>query len=301
MLIRYRAPLRRAFRFTRNVLRRLRQDRVTLAAGAISFFTLLSLIPLLLLGVSLAAFFTTVGKAQQQISAFTTILGPTIARVLEVEVLSVVRNRGVLTSVAVVFGLWSGSQVFIIIESAINQAWHVIRQRPFWMRRTLALFMVLIIGTLFVGAIGLINLLRILDGLHIPFWNGEKDVLHLIVVLLVSTVLPILLIFAIFTALYRLLPMRRVTVRSVMPGALVAALLWFAGLHCYGWYASHLADFSILYGSLGGMVLLLLLFYYNAFIMLLGAEISAEYHFYLLAQGDDEERQAEDAAWPVVQ
>ncbi|OPZ81416.1 MAG: hypothetical protein BWY76_03039 [bacterium ADurb.Bin429] len=80
----------------------------------------------------------------------------------------------------------------------------------------------------------------------------------------------------------------------MLPGALFAAVLWDITLHLFGWYVVHaLGRFSVIYGSLGGLVLLMLWFYYSAQVYLLGAEISAVYHQRLAREGDKDEQKAD--------
>lgn len=296
--LRIREGWRASYEFVREVYLRFSTERVPLSAGAISFFTLLSLIPLLLLGVSLTSYFLFADPAQarQIIENAAITLGPEIARALGEQVFTVVNTRGVLTGFALVLGFWTGSQVFLILEFAMNVTWRSTRRRPFWARRGLALLMVILVGTLLGVAMALTNLIRFLATLAPTRLFGFVTEISLIVKVLVSFVVPTLLIFTIFGAIYRILPTRRVTIRSIIPGALFAAVLWEGMLHLFGWYVANIANFSVLYGSLGGLVLLMLWFYYNAQILLLGAEISAVYHEHMVQAGVAEEQQVDREA-----
>ena len=60
-----------------------------------------------------------------------------------------------------------------------------------------------------------------------------------------------------------------------MPGAVIAGILWVIALRFFSWYTATVVNYSIIYGSLGGLVLLILWFNYSAQILLIGAEISA--------------------------
>ena len=284
--------------FLAEVWWRFLQDRIPIIAGALSFFTLLSLIPLLLLGISVAAFFVRdMAQVHVYVTSLTSLLGPQIRTALESQVVSVVESiithRGLLTGVALIFGLWVGSQIFLILEVAINLVWHSTRQRPFWARRGLALLMVLIVGMLLVAAIALTNAIRVLTGLAEPIFGREVNI-PLLVATLVSVVMPILLVTSIFTVIFRVLPTKNVTLRTVIPGALFAGVLWSLAAHVFGWYATHVTHYNVFYGSLGSLVLLMFWFYYGTFIMLVGAEISATYHRRLVEAGDREERRVEE-------
>ncbi len=286
--------------FTREVLTRFGEDRVPLAAGAITYFTLLSLLPLLLLAVSLATYFVYPGpdgaaKAQQEITHLALTWGPEIARALGDQVSTIVSNRTLSTLFALILGFWTGSQIFLILESSMNLTWRSVRRRPFWVRRGLALLMVIVVGSLLGLAVVLTNFIRFLSSLKLPSWITYVHEISLLINFTISFLIPTLLVAAIFAVIYKVLPTRRITLRSIIPGALFAAILWEITLHLFGWYTMYaVARFSVLYGSLGGLVLLMLWFYYSAQIYLLGAEISAVYH-QRLARGGDEDEQKVDA------
>ncbi len=294
-----RARWREFLAFSRDVLTRFSEDRVPLAAGAITFFTLLSLVPLLVLAVSLATYFIFPGpegvaRAQAYITNLAVTWGPEIARVLGDQVRALVSNRSLSIVLALLVGFWTGSQIFLILESAMNLTWRAHRRRRYWARRGLALLLVLVVGSLLGLAIGLTQAMRVLAQLPLPAWVIYVRELSLLTHFIISFLIPTLLVAAIFAVMYKVLPTRRVTLRSVLPGALVAAVLWDIALHLFGWYVVHaFARFSVIYGSLGGLVLLMLWFYYSAQVYLLGAEISAVYHQRLAREGDKDEQDAD--------
>lgn len=298
----WRRRWRGGLEFLREVWNRIGEDRIPIMAGALSFYTFLSLIPLLLLAVSLAAFF--LGLDRQAIAAISEnadILGPTLSQALKKQVISIVDNRGPLAAAGIVFGLWAGSQVFVMLESAMNLVWRSRTPRPYLRSRATALFMVFVVGTLFLSSVGLSNAIRFLGSLEISPFGYEIANIPFLVRTLVSSVVPALLVAALFLVICLVLPTRPVSLRVALPGALTAGVLWLLSVHAFGWFASRVADFKFFYGSLSTLVVLMFWFYYNAFIMLMSAEISATYHRRLVEAGDRRERtlaeseQAEEA------
>ncbi len=285
--------------FLHEVWESFTEDQISLAAGGIAFFALLSIIPLLLLALSVAAFFVTPGQAQSQIEQMITqSLGRNISGSFTGEILpavhSFVTHRGLFTGVALLGGIWSGSQIFLILESAVNLAWHSRRRRPFWLSRGLAMLMVIIVGLLMTFAILLANLMRVLASFEVSLGGHLVSEAPWLVSFMISIVIPTLLMTAVFTVIYRVLPTKRVTLRTVIPGAVFAGVLWAIALQLFSWYTvKFLIKFTALIPPLGGLFPLLLWFYYTAFTLLLGAEISAVYHQRLLRQGDKYERLVE--------
>jgi len=62
---------------------------------------------------------------------------------------------------------------------------------------------------------------------------------------------------------------------SVIPGAVLATVMWFATTMLFGFYLQHYADYSVLYGSLGAGIALLVWMYMISLVVLIGAEFNA--------------------------
>ncbi|MGA9039175.1 MAG: YihY/virulence factor BrkB family protein [Terriglobales bacterium] len=62
---------------------------------------------------------------------------------------------------------------------------------------------------------------------------------------------------------------------SVLPGAVLATVMWFAATLLFGWYLQHYADYSVIYGSLGAGIALLVWMYMISLVILIGAEFNA--------------------------
>ncbi len=81
---------------------------------------------------------------------------------------------------------------------------------------------------------------------------------------------------AVIAGIYRFgLPVRPAW-RHVLPGAVFATAMWFLSTLAFGWYVTHIANYSRTYGSLGTGVVLLLWLFLTAFTVLCGAELNAE-------------------------
>ena len=76
-------------------------------------------------------------------------------------------------------------------------------------------------------------------------------------------------------ALHRWLPNHHRPVRAVLPGVLLTLVLWLAGASLFSLYLGTVADYSVTYGSLGGVVITLFFFYLTGALFILGAEYNA--------------------------
>jgi membrane protein len=64
--------------------------------------------------------------------------------------------------------------------------------------------------------------------------------------------------------------------RRVLPGAVLATFLWFPATMLFGWYVTHYASYSVVYGSLSAAIALLVWLYIVSAIVLIGAELNAQ-------------------------
>jgi membrane protein len=74
--------------------------------------------------------------------------------------------------------------------------------------------------------------------------------------------------------LYQIGPNRRVRFRTVLPGALLATLSWLAATMIFGWYVRNIANYNLLYGSIGAVIALLVWMYVLAVVALIGCEFN---------------------------
>lgn len=281
----WRERWRRRRVFLREVIIKYQQDRAPLAAAGVAYYLQLSLVPLLLLLVSISAFLVTRAQVEILLTGLTTTLGRGISHALRMEVFAVMRHRGLVTSISLLFALWTGSQVFVILEIMLNQIWHIEESRTFLVRAARAVLMVLMTGAIVVALILMMTLLHTLASLQLLPLGWQVLTSPWIATVLLGVVLPLVLVTLLFAVAYRYLPARKIPWRVVLPGATAAGTIWVIVVHFFSWYTSVFVNYSFVYGSLGGLVLLMLWFNYSVQIMLLGAEISAIIHLHRAAAG----------------
>jgi membrane protein len=240
-------------------------------ASAVSFWTILSIPPLMLLGLSVfgyvlrsdeEAFRRVMTLARTMLSGDEALVRETLAEVA--------RRHGSVGGVGLAALAWTGSQALVTMESALNAQWGV-RGREFVASRLLALLLVFLVGLLFLVSTIATGWLAALAAWRVPWLNWSLDRLP-VVWLVVSHLLPLAVSTVMFTLLYGLLPNRPVSWRAAWSGALVAAPAWEAAKYGYAWLLARLALYSPLYGSLSAVGGLVVWIYYTAVILLVGSE-----------------------------
>ena len=243
-------------------------------AGAIAFYTLFSLFPLVLAIISIWGFL--LGPEIEQ-----TVLARRIAEVIPVstefigETVHGVASARAITGAASVLGLlWASSAAFGAIRKGINAAWGIRRTRPFLKERLMDVSLVLGGGLLMILIMLITPILSFLQETTVYVApDADLDLLFRVVSVVVSPVLS----FATFLILYRYLPNTKVTFKDVWLGALGASVAYDGAKWGFLWYVSKFPVYNIVYGSVGAVMALLTWVYVSSIILLFGALVTSRY------------------------
>ncbi len=254
------------------------EDRGHRDAAQISFFAVLSAIPLAMLLVgAFGPIFDEAAVRERVIStAFSSV--PLVqdaerAR-LERAVGDALDNVGRIGPVSVVLLLAAATGVMGALRHSINVAWDIEARPPLLRRKALDLVLVTGATVLLLVSLSLSVTRGAADAVDGAGGGGAALGFLLDAV---SSVLPFCFVAAVILFLYRVLPVERPRVREIWPGALVAAAGLFAVKVGLELYLEYLADFGALYGSLGALMALLLFVYAAANVLVFGAEFASEW------------------------
>ncbi len=254
--------------------RRFRAHDCLLLAAGLAFYTILSLFPLLLGVTAIFGPLLAGTDLQQQLIASVGNAFPGSADLITRTFNEVARGQRTIGVVSLVTLILSASQIFVGIRRALNRAWGVTHTHSFLHRRLLEAAMlgsVILLVLASWAAVALFSALRPLlpPDLAVP---GSGPVAAAVTALTSFT-----LSFGVFALLYRFVPKANVSWADVRLGALLAAILFEAGKYAFSWYLTGFARYSLIYGSLGTTIVFLMWSYLSALILLLGAELTAEY------------------------
>lgn len=178
-----------------------------------------------------------------------------------------------LMSLSLMFTIWAASAGFNAVIKGLNKAYGVLESRSFIKVRIIS-----IICTIGMAFIILIMLFLLILG-HI-IWNYVAYKLgfsYRFYALWSATRYFIFISTSIFifTALYRYAPCKRLTWLEVLPGALFATLGFIVVSASFAYYVNNFANYSVIYGSIGAIIILLTWLFFVAIIVILGGEVNA--------------------------
>jgi len=254
--------------FVRQVAKRFEQDRCQRVAGALSFTTVLAIVPLtavMLAVLSLAPGFSAWMNVIQDFiySNFVPAAGEAVQKYLT----QFASKAGRLTAVGLLFLGATSIMLMATIEHALNDIWRVANTRKL-LHRFLAYWALLTLGPILVaGSLMLTSKLFML-----PFL-GRAEVTILREVL--DVVLPLVFEFGAVVLLYTVVPNVQVLWRNALAGGLFAAVLLEVAKYLFAAAMKYFTTYQILYGAIAVLPIFLVWIYISWVIILLGAIVTA--------------------------
>lgn len=264
--------------FALQTVKAFRANQGLLLAGAVAYYALLSIVPLLILFV--IAFSHVIPQAEllQTLAHYLEWLVPGQSKAIVGELAGFLEHKAVLGWVLLVTMLFFSSLAFSALENAMS----VIFLHRFAVRRRHPLLSALLpyCCMLCLGA-GLLVMTVVAGGLQ---FMGEHSVQFFVwqwslegISGLLLYLLGVLGELSILTAIYMVMPVGRLSLRHALVGGASATVLWEITRHLLVWYFSSLSQANIVYGSLTTAILVLLSLEIAATLLLFGAQVISEY------------------------
>ena len=251
------------------------RNHTTQMAAALSYYFVLSLFPALIFLSAVVAYLPVPDLFGQALGLMARFIPPdSMGLVRRILVDVVTPNRGAFLSFGILGTLWAASGGFSAAIEALNVAYDVQDDRPFWKTRPLAIGLALTIGGLL-----LLTLAVMILGPRFGEWLASRVHLSNVFVFLWPFIhWSIAIAFTILAveALYYLAPNVKQRFLATLPGAILAVACWIALSYVLGFYFRHFANFNKTYGTLGAGIALMVWLYWTGFAILVGAELNSE-------------------------
>ena len=255
-----------------RAVQKSRHDGAKDMAASIAYFSFFSLFPLLIGVIAASSFLVDSVQIQGRLDRLLSDALPGSAAFVRANVEALVRLRGA-AGVASLAGMWwSASKMFGAMSRGINGALGLTRPHAFFLSPLRYFLMTVAASILLIMSATLPTVLAFLPQLDLgPLGDGFDTV----VTLAGSRAVSYLFAATMFTALYALVPFTRPAWRDVLPGALVAAVLFEGGKTVFVFYLDNVASLQAVYGSVSSVIVLLVWLYFFARVLLFGSEVVA--------------------------
>jgi YihY family inner membrane protein len=270
--------LQRPGAFALRVLRAFRKNQGLLLAGAVAYYALLSIVPLLILIVIALSHFVDQALLLETLERYLGWVVPGQSQPLIDELAGFLRHRDVLGWVLAATLLFFSSLAFTVLENAMSIIFFhrvAVRRRHFLVSAIIPYCYILFLG------VGLLVVTLVAAGLEVIgrgtieflglYWS--LDPLSRAALYLVGVAGEILVV----TSIYLVMPVGRLSLRHALIGGATAALLWELTRHALVWYFARLSQVNVVYGSLTTAIVVLLSLEILAGLLLFGAQVISEY------------------------
>jgi YihY family inner membrane protein len=264
--------------FALQTLRAFRANQGIILAGAVAYYALLSIVPLLILTVIALSHVIDQAELLRTLGRYLEWLVPGQSKSIVAELTNFLDHRYAIGWVLLASMIFFSSLAFTVLENAMSVIFFhrvAIRRRHFLVSALLpyCYILFLAVGVLLVTLVS--GSLQVIGQENIDFLGHNWSLGRL------SAVLLYLLGFGgelfVLTSVYLVMPIGQLSLRHALIGAISAAFLWEISRHLLVWYFATLSQVSIVYGSLTTAIAVLLSLDLAATLLLLGAQVISEY------------------------
>lgn len=255
--------------FARHLLARCLEADCRQTAASLTYTTLLSLAPLVTIGVMAFSAFPVFERAMIELKIFllTHLVPQAAGQVISIYMHQFSQNAGKLTAVGMVGFAVTAMMLLLTIERTLNQIWHVNESRP-WSTRLLTYWALLTVGPVVLG--GSLWLSSYLVSVPMGWVPQLAPATRWLV-----SVMPLLLLGLGFAMLYWMVPNRFVPFKHALLGGAVAGLGFMLLGRGFAWYWVHFNTYNVVYGTFAMLPAFLVWVYMSWWVVVFGAVLTA--------------------------
>lgn len=256
------------------------EDKIAKLSGSLSYYTIFSMGPLLVVIISLCGLFlereAVEGKVYSVLQGF--VGSDTAAQLQQIIKNASIGNKGsIAATVGIITLLIGATSVFAEIQDSINSIWGLkAKPKRGWVKmlqnRFLSFSVIISLGFLLLVSLAIT---AIVEGIGARLQARFPDV-TIVVFYIINLALTLGISTLIFAVIFKVLPDAKIKWKDVFIGALVTAILFMIGKFGISLYISQTKVGST-YGAAGSLVVLIVWIYYSSMILYIGAEFTKAY------------------------
>lgn len=253
-----------SWQFLLFFMQRVPKEQIHITAGYLSYVTLMSLVPLMVVMLSVMTAFPIFSDIKDLIENFVyQNFMPAAGDVVKEHITGFVKNTSKMSAVAITFLFLFALLLISAIDRSLNKIWRVTEKRRvitafsmYWMVLTLG---PVLVGSSIAATSYIVSLMSI----------GDYELFGLTNIFVRS--LPLLASIGAFLILYMIVPNKVVPVKHAVLGATLAAILFELAKKGFAFYVTQFPSYQTIYGALAGIPILFLWVYLSWLVVLFGA------------------------------
>lgn len=263
--------------YIRYFFRKFNYSEINSKAAEMSFYLLLSIFPFLIFTISIIVYIPTF-HLNKSILIIKNVIPESAFNIILSIINSAIENKSLgFLILSFIFTLWTSSRGIRSLIRWMNKSYKVQETRSFFKVCIISfIFTVSILVLIFSSIILLIygeligyfifNLIG-LNSIFIYIWNILRYIVG------VSTLIIILI------NLYKYTPNKNIKIKDVIPGSVVATIVWLCISFVYSYYTNNYSNYEVIYGSIGGIIVLMTWLYLSSWSILIGLEVNVRLYF----------------------
>ena len=284
--------------FALRVVSGFNRSQGLLLSGAVSYYTLLSIVPLFMVLLVGLSHVVDERRLLDTVASNLQLVIPGQAAVVTQQVESLLAHGGAVGIVGLLALLFFSSAAFAVVESAMAVIFRhraVTQHRHFLVSVLLPYVFVMLIGVGLLLVTVISGALQAVQAVRVFGYTWSAAGLSGAGLYLLGMVGHVLLL----TALYMVLPVGQVRFGHALIGGVTATLLWELTRHVLVWYFARLSMANLIYGSMAAVIVVLLTLEVAAVILLLGAQVSNNGRRTVWASSWPSSSVGSSAGWPA--
>jgi membrane protein len=263
------------YTFMRKVIANASSHNVFLLSAGIAYNALLCVIPLMLVGLSLAGLLISQEQVEQAIKEFIQQFFPETSfrvqtgAIILGEVRKFYNYGSAAGGIGLLVLLWSASVLLSAVRTSLNHIFGIIPRRSYIVNKIRDMGLTL----LFLVLLGIASFIPSAIAFFMSFGSQLSSELPIAWLTgITAEVVGILSLFFFFLFMYRVLPNKRLPRFITVGSSLIAVMLWEIARWIFGWYVTTISSFGSIYGAFAVITIIAVWIYYTGFIVLFTAE-----------------------------
>lgn len=247
---------------------RFKQNKLSQAAGFLTYSTMLAIVPLFMVIFAFFAAFPVFGDLIQDFEQFIfTNFAPSVSNTVEHYMRMFLANTKKMSGVSIIGLIIVALMLIKSIDTTLNDIWFNSKKRSALYSFSIY-WMILTLGPIFIAtSVGVSS--YIFSSSVFTYKTGLPFGLKLL------SFVPFLLAWLAFTCIYTIVPNTKVNVKHAACGALIAAIFFTLGKACFTWYMQAFPSYQLIYGALATLPIMILWIHLSWTFVLLGAQLTA--------------------------
>ncbi|PID51371.1 MAG: hypothetical protein CR960_01070 [Pasteurellales bacterium] len=242
------------------------ENKLTMAAGHLTYNTMLALVPLIMVMFSIFAAFPMFNDMTTELKTFIYHnFAPSVGDVVQTHLDNFVDNSKKTSAVGTMVLIAIALLLISNIDRTLNAMWHKPQKRK-WHISFAIYWMILTLGPLLAGvSISVSTYISSLDLLGGAITTSYS----------ILSIVPFIITWSLFTLIYTVVPNTNVLFRHSIIGALIAAIFFTLGKQTFIWYITTFPSYQAIYGALAVLPIMIVWINLSWLVILIGAQVSA--------------------------